>query len=1159
MKLKLLLILAYIIFPTFFWAYTAKESFILNKGQWHVNVQYKSGFSGGSVFLENTGFTYVFYSPKFLYDLHLQEHDTGDVSDVMVPQHALKTTFVGANTNSKPVGKNKLAAYYNYFIGNDPKKWAGDVSLFEEVNYQNLYEGIDLRTYFQQGSFKYDFIIAANQDAQQIQVLYDGADELCIKNNELYISTSVGEIIEESPVAYQIIGGKRYNVACVYSLTGSTLSFAFPQGYNTSQDLIIDPGLVGSTYSGTASTVYGHTATYDNQGNIFGGGRCFGSSYPTTTGAFQTSFGGDVDICLSKYSPDATTLIFATYIGGGNADIPHSLVVTDFNEIAVMGSTQSNNFPVGINAFDSSYNGQRDLTLTILKSTGNTLIGSTYIGGSGTDGENPYNLFYEDSYRGEVIFTTENNASYFYVASVTNSSNFPTQNPYKATISGNSDAVIFKMNSDVSQMIWGTYFGGGNNDSAFSLRVAENSSVYFTGATSSNNIPTNNNTIAPNFMGGSESANGDTDAFVARLSANGNALERCSYLGTTSFDQAYFIDLDTDERVFVFGLSKGNISVTPGVYNNANGHMFVYCLDQDFTSSYWQTRLGGGGNNFPKIAPTAFRVDLCGNIYAGGYILEGTSGFSYTPDAVQTTAADSQGEDFYLIVLEKDAADIAYGTLFGGNGWEHVDGGTSRFDNRGIVYQAVCTNSDNFNTTPGAYDSDLNTGWDLFVFKFDFEKSIVNANPSVDADVLQDYYEGCVPFTVFFYQQHDTSTTTNYYWDFGIDGATSNLKNPLYTYLDPGEYDVRLVVVDSTTCNITDTAYVHVNAGFSEINSNIGYQIGDICNTVNNEVEVTFYNQTIGDAEQNYWNFGNFPLFIENDNDTISTYYTPGTYEVSLVSIDSLPCYVVDTSTISIIIPEPTTIAASFSLPNGDCAPYNLTVNSDNSAQNYLWNFGDGTQAQDSATSHQYTQAGTYNVQLLVSDNTTCNISDSVSYTLEVYTPMHADFSVSADTLELDEVVNVIYTGTTPEADLNWDFGDGSTDVGTTISHAFSNQGVFSICLYANSIYNCNDYLCKEVYVNSNAVIDVPNAFSPNGDKLNDILFVEGSGVQSMNFKVFNRWGELVFETDDIQQGWDGNDLRGSSLENDVYTFFLEADLVGIGLIQKVGNITLLK
>ena len=153
-------------------------------------------------------------------------------------------------------------------------------------------------------------------------------------------------MIEKKPFAYQYLNGKKRKVNCEFHVRENVVEFKFPDGYNDSYELIIDPDIIFSTYSGSVSDNWGHTATYDNDGNLYAGSIAFEIGYPVTTGSFQSDFaGGNTDICISKFSNDGNNLIYSTYFGGNNNENPHSLIVNENNELYIFGTTGSTNFP----------------------------------------------------------------------------------------------------------------------------------------------------------------------------------------------------------------------------------------------------------------------------------------------------------------------------------------------------------------------------------------------------------------------------------------------------------------------------------------------------------------------------------------------------------------------------------------------------------------------------------------------------------------------------------------------------------------------------------------------------------------------------------------------------------------------------------------------
>jgi hypothetical protein len=683
--------------------------------------------------------------------------------------------------------------YYNYFIGNDPSRWASNVHDYAQVTYDELYKGVDMNVYAFGPNLKYDLIVEPNADASQIKIEFEGLDRLSIEQGNLVMSTSIGDFTEQKPYAYQVINGYKSEVPCKFILKGNAISFSISKNYDRSLPLIIDPTLIFSTFTGSTADNFGYTATYDAAGSMYLGGLVHGPGYPVTTGAVQVNYAGGTgptppghgndyacDYGIMKLSGAGNDVIWATYLGGSDNETPHSMVVDNNGDLIIYGRTWSGNFPTTANAYDKTYNGSGDIVVSKISNSGSVLLGSTYIGGSGMDGVNydptepghgNLKVNYGDDARGEVITDASNN---IYVATCTQSSNFPTTpNAYQTSFGGNQDGCLFKLNPDCSSLTWSTYIGGSNDDACYSLDLF-NGDVFTAGGTMSSNFPATNGTLHSGFQGGT------MDGFVAHFSADGSQLLQSTFLGTSQNDQVYFVKLDKSSNVYVYGQTNGSYPVTAGAYSNPNSGQFIHKLDPALASTIYSTVFGNGQGS-PNISPTAFAVDTCENIYLsgwGGTIYTQWGWFSHTmtnmpitPDAMQTT---TDGTDFYIAVFKKGMVQLQYATYFGGNmpideAPEHVDGGTSRFDKNGVIYQAICGGCGGYSsvpTTAGAW-SETNNSFNCneVGVKLEINLFIVSA-------ALQAYptATGCVPLTVGF--TNNSVNATQYFWDFG-DGQTS--------------------------------------------------------------------------------------------------------------------------------------------------------------------------------------------------------------------------------------------------------------------------------------------------------------------------------------------------------------------------------------------------
>lgn len=758
-----------------------------NKGQWHSNVLFRADIHGGALFLEEKGFSYSLFNPQQLFRIHELEHEQGpDASaKTKINFHALKVDFLNANS-TKPEGEQTLAGYSNYFLGDKSEKWVSYVNGYRRIRYASLYPDIDLAIYAEHESPKYDFIVQPKGDYRKIVMRYQGADQMLInKEGALVISTSVGIFTELKPFAYQLINNKQQEVRCDFMLSGNEVSFRLGK-YDTALPLVIDPVVVASTYSGSLATTYGHSAAYDDLGNIITGGRCFGSGYPITPGAYDGTFGGNVDIAITKLNPTGSARIYSTYIGGSSDEYVHSMFSLANLDLLIYGSCNSTDYPTTAGCFDNSQNGGTDIVVTRLNSTGTALVGSTFIGGTSNDGQNaiPYN--YGDNYRGEIIADA---AGTVYIASFTSSVNFPvTVGALDGSHNGAQDGVIIKLNASFATLGWATFVGGSANDAALGLKLdASGFGLYIAGATASTNFPVLPGAVHPTFLGGG------MDGWVMYLASTGTFALASSYIGTSGYDQAYFLQLDASNNVYLYGITEGNLPITPGCYGVAGGNIFIIKFVYDFSVVIYQTCLGSAGST--NFSPTAFLVDNCNKVYISGF--GSVTGYQVTPNAIPS------GGSFYEAVLNQDATALIFATRYGAGG-DHVDGGTSRFDSRGIIYQGVCTGSTSFPTLPGsvAVNKSGGAGWDIAVFKIDMQLVNITANGTVSPG-----NSGCVPLTLNFSNTSVSGSgqTLIYSWDYDDGSTLDSTKNPSHTFTTPGVYDVCCVVYDSLTCNLRDT------------------------------------------------------------------------------------------------------------------------------------------------------------------------------------------------------------------------------------------------------------------------------------------------------------------------------------------------------------------
>lgn len=1161
--------------------------FVQNQGQWGDWFKYKVATEAGDVCLENDGFRYVLGDPDNNFKVDYFHHGQTKVRPVL-KFHVYKVTFEGANT-PEITGRKPKKIYYNYFLGNDSTKWHSGIHPYRNVSYKGLYNGIDMDVFSQKGNIEYEFFVAPGVDVSQLKLRFDGQDGLRIKNNNLIVSTTVGEMTEMKPYAYQYINGDKVEVPCAYRLRGNVVTYDFPEGYDHSQQLVIDPIVVFCTLTGSTADNWGFSATYDDAGNFYAGGLVntiqYGGSFPVSPGAFQTTFGGGygtagpttgyayaADISIIKYDGTLANRVYATYLGGNGNDHVHSMIVDAAGDLCIAGRTRSTNYPITAGAYQTVNNGGWDMVVTKFNASGTALIGSTYIGGTGNDGVNfdsseytygqlKYN--YGDDSRSEIQIDPAGN---LYVAACTQSTDFPTTvGAISTTLSGGQDGVVFKLNTGLTSLLWSTYFGGSGYDAGYVLAFNKTkTSVYVAGGTNSNNFPTTPGTYQTAAPGGF------ADGFIMKFqNSPPYTLQRCTYLGTNAYDQVYGIQVSNTNEVYVMGQTLGAFPVSAS-YSNPGSSQFAMKLDSNLATDVVSTVFGSGTTAFTNISPVAFLVDTCDNVYISGWggslgiagVASGEcTGMATSSDAAQPT---TDGRDFYFIVLGPNMSSLRYATYYGRNCatlWEgeHVDGGTSRFSQQGIIYQGICANCGGVPPNPGAcptlfptttgvwseVDSSQNCNEAALKIAFNIGPvtAVVSAGPSTS---------GCAPLTVNF-----TNSSTNglsYLWNFG-DGSTSTTFSPTHTFNSAGVYTVTLSASNSNACFRTDdTAYVVIVVDTAKIYPGFTTTLVDSCNPY----VASFVNTStdhIGTPSYK-WLLGDGTVYVGTTPPDHS-YADTGTYTVMLIMSDTGACKSPDT-VIHTIHFFNLFASANFTIPDSLClgTPFTPNINFTNITST-LWTWGDGTTSTSYDPSHTYGTANTFTVTVIALNTGGCGGGDTVSQVITILPLPTANFSY-VPTVPVANIPTTFTNLSTNAVRYMWDFGDSNTSTEVNPVHQYNKTGMYKVCLTAYNIDGCPAVVCKTAPAEVEPLIGLPTAFSPNGDGENDVLYVRGAAIKTLNLKIFNRWGQLVFETNTQTKGWDGT-FNGQPQPVEAYAYVLNATFIdGTSKVLK-GNITLLR
>lgn len=655
-------------------------------------------------------------------DLHDKLYQPRHKKEILL----IKAGFVDANPDADVVGVDQLSHYSNYFIGNDPSKWRTRVPNFAAVKIDDIYPGIDLKYYGDSGSLKYDLMVRAGAEVSQIKIRYEGAENLSVTpSGHLEIETSFGVIREENPHIYQEIGGRKHVLSGNYEMKEpGVFGFKIDGGYDNSYPVIIDPILGFSNYYGERLEdwsysvalnpfppyyvyIAGHTwsmgagnsdlfickldpsgsqiiedetwTTYiigndddwgygiviDAGGYAYVGGRTYSEDFPTPNGYQQTT-GGYWDAFVAKLNPDGRDLSYGTFLGGSSYDACHNITV-DANGCAyVTGMTYSDDFPSTDGCHQESTDGYWDVFVSKFSSSGETLLYSTYLGGS----------YIETAYG--IALDEWNNA---FITGWTWSEDFDiTDVSYQDTLNGHQDAFISKLSPGGDGLIFSTFLGGEAEDYGKDIALDGSNYIYITGWTKSQQFPCVN--------ADDDSPNGLVDAFVSKLIPDGNGLSYSTYLGGENDDCGYGIAIDNySDHAFITGRTESvdNFPRRGHIYLDYSGLCDAFLSEFDSSGSLtYSTYYGGTRDDWGyDVGLYSLPFDLGQGIYLTGKTASDDlpnsndyiSSFSGHYDAFVSMFVTTDLVSFIAVIdsIMPDSADTSETVTFGGHGVRDPD------------------------------------------------------------------------------------------------------------------------------------------------------------------------------------------------------------------------------------------------------------------------------------------------------------------------------------------------------------------------------------------------------------------------------------------------------------------------------------------------------
>lgn len=679
-----------------------------NKGQLDQRVAFSAKTPGGaSLFLSADGATYALPMEKPVTENVQAEvaDPIGSETPEIKPQQyfALKMKLEGVKTDAKFTGEGEMQGRTNYLRGTDPSAWQSDVPSYSSVTQSGVYNGVDLVWHgLSDGATRYDFVVQPNADPNQIKLTFNGADKLQLdRDGNLLIETEAGMMVQNKPFTYQDTENERKTVASNFVISGKSVSFNLGE-YDRSKPLTIDPivnlsNLAYSTFVGGTTNEQVYDVAVDADGYTYITGFTGTSGFPVTPGAYDPTGNGFIDVFVTKIAKDGSGLVFSTFLGGTDNDQGRSIALDIKNNVFVLGTTKSTNFPITANTYDTTANGDEDVFVTKLKADGTGLLYSTYLGSTGI----------ED---GGAIAIDVNGAAY--ITGMTNSTGFPvTPGAFDTSWNGYYDAFVAKLSPKGNTLEFSTFLGGTSAEYTRGLALDKDNNVYVTGYTQLEPPIT-----FPTTPGAYDiSHNGDFDVYVTKLNPTGTSLVYSTFIGESGGDYASNIAVNSKGQAYVTGSTKNpNYPTTAGSYdvsfNGGDRDVFVTKLEADGSKLVFSTFLGGSDSeNGYSIA-----LDVENNVYVSSYTRSPNYPVTINPyDLSYNGSFDSA-----MSVLNPKGIGLLYSTYIGGDGNDTTP--YLALDPTGNVYLSgiASHNTIDYPTTPGAFDQTHNGFYDVFVTKF---------------------------------------------------------------------------------------------------------------------------------------------------------------------------------------------------------------------------------------------------------------------------------------------------------------------------------------------------------------------------------------------------------------------------------------------------------
>ena len=700
----------------------------------------------------------------------------------------LELSFVGSQV-TEPQAIGKSSSITNFFMNGLS---IPNVPNYQKIMYSNLYPNIDLLYYFSNQGLKYEFIVKPGGNPANIIIQANKNIQVDASKTKIsyfdHLSDNKPLLIDDKLFVYQ--GLQSTQIKAYYSLDVAKNKYKItidPSTYDHKQNLIIDPIWVEfSTYFGGFGTEVGRSVATDTFGNVYVTG------YTSST---ESSFPlvNPYDGTFGGSNDVFVAKFNATGNGliystyiGGSGDDEGYSIKVDVNGNSYISGFTSSSSFPTVNAFNGTYGGGTDAFVLKLNATGNGLDYSTFIGGAG----------YDEAQSIEI----DNFGNSYITGYTLSNGSFPLKNPYNDVYSGSADIFALKLNSTGNGIDFSTYLGGTDDDRGYGITIDDQFNVYITGYTVSNESSFPLVNAYDETYGG-----GFADAFVIKLNTTGNGIFFSTYLGGNDIDEGYRIKVDSSYNVFVTGdTASSNFPVINGYDLSHNGagsyDVFVTKLNATGTGLIYSTFIGGVNSEHAY----GLAIDLDGNAYITGNTQSTETSFPIL-HASDGTANGGLIGDVFITKLNSTGTGLDYSTFLGGSDNEVAYGLALDSLNNTVV--TGYTKSTDFQTV-NAFDPTNNLGQDAFVARL--SSTVDDSSPSITLyDPTNTTYYGksiTLNYTIF----ENNPSILKIYVD-GVVNTTALPSGHIITFLTNGSHTISLTATDKAGNTATTQVWFTLN------------------------------------------------------------------------------------------------------------------------------------------------------------------------------------------------------------------------------------------------------------------------------------------------------------------------------------------------------------